>query len=117
MSVIYLEILAIVVLLLLNGLLAMTELAVVSSRKVRLQSLAERGDRRARAALELARSPNRFLSTVQVGITLVGVMAGAFGGATLAEPLAGGLGRAGVAAPYATSVALGGGVGGGAYMS
>lgn len=71
-----------------NGLFSMSEMAVVSSRKVRLQQQALRGDRRAQAALDLANSPNRFLSTVQVGITLIGTITGAFGGATLSKPLA-----------------------------
>ena len=82
------ELLIIVLLLAANGVLAMTEIAVVSARKPRLRRLAETGDLRARAALELAESPNRFLATVQVGITLVGVLAGAFGGATVAEQIA-----------------------------
>ena len=78
--------LAIVVLLILfNGVLAMSEMAIVSSRKVRLQQRAEAGDAGAAAALALASEPNRFLSTVQIGITAVGILAGAFGGATLAE--------------------------------
>src|SRR5215203_4860507 len=83
-----LQIAVIVVLALLNGLLAMSETALISSRKARLKQRAEAGDRGARAALGLAESPNRFLSTVQIGISLVGVLAGAFGGATLA-PYAG----------------------------
>jgi putative hemolysin len=66
----------------------MSEIAVVSSRKARLQQRAEAGDAGARAALELTESPNPFLSTVQVGITLVGILAGAFGGATIADELA-----------------------------
>jgi len=74
-------------LILANGLFAMSEMAVVSSRKARLKERANQGDRRAAAALELARSPDAFLSTVQIGITLVGVLAGAFGGATVAEKL------------------------------
>ncbi|MGH8000180.1 MAG: hemolysin family protein, partial [Brasilonema sp.] len=60
----------------------------VSSRKVRLQQLANQGDPKARAALKLAEAPNQFLSTVQVGITLIGILTGAFGGATIAEKLA-----------------------------
>src|SRR5918998_4015142 len=82
------QIALIVVLTLLNGLLAMAETALVSSRKTRLRQRAEAGDRGARTALELADEPTRFLSTVQIGISLIGVLAGAFGGATLAEPLA-----------------------------
>jgi putative hemolysin len=71
-----------------NGLLALSELAIVSARRLRLQHRAEEGDAGAAAALALANEPNRFLSTVQIGITLVGILAGAFGGATLAEKLA-----------------------------
>lgn len=82
------EILIILLLLLLNGVFAMVEIAVVSSRKSRLRQWAEAGDKRSQAALDLAESPNRFLSTVQIGITMVGVLAGAFGGATLAKSLA-----------------------------
>jgi putative hemolysin len=75
-------------LIVLNGMLAMSELAVVSSRTARLQAMQRRGVSGARTALELRAHPGRFLSTVQIGITLVGVFAGAFSGATLAEPLA-----------------------------
>jgi putative hemolysin len=82
------EILIIVLLLLANGVFAMSEIAVVAARKARLQQAADRGDRRAARALELANDPNRFLSTVQIGITTVGVLAGAFGGATVARQLA-----------------------------
>jgi putative hemolysin len=77
----------ILVLLLANGLFSMTEIAVVSARKSRLRERADRGDSRARAALDLAENPNRFLATVQVGITLVGVLAAAFGGARLTAEL------------------------------
>lgn len=87
MSVITFEILFIVVLLIANGVFAMSELAVVASRKTRLQRMADSGDTRASAALELAQQPERFLSTIQIGITLVGILAGAFGGATIAEQL------------------------------
>ena len=77
----------ILVLLLANGVLAMSEIAVVSARKTRLKNLAERGNKRAKAAFRLANEPGVFLSTVQVGISLVGVVAGAFGGATIAVRL------------------------------
>jgi putative hemolysin len=87
------EILLIFLLLLINGVFAMSEIAIVSSRKVRLQQKAEEGDAAAKAALELSNSPNRFLSTVQIGITLVGILAGALGGATLAARLAAWLGK------------------------
>lgn len=86
-----LEITIIVALIVANGVFAMAEIAIVAARKTRLRKLAETGDARARAALELASAPNRFLSTVQIGITLIGVLAGAFGGATLAEEIARGL--------------------------
>jgi putative hemolysin len=82
------EISVIFLLLVVNGLFAMSEIAVVSARKARLQQWAEEGNPKALIALELANEPNHFLSTVQVGITLVGILAGAFGGATLAEKLA-----------------------------
>ena len=72
----------------LNGVLAMSELAVVSARDARLKVLARRKARGARSALALRAQPGRFLSTVQIGITLVGVVAGAFSGTTLAAPLA-----------------------------
>src|SRR5829696_1981205 len=107
MSIVAFQIAAIILLILLNGFFAMSETALVSSRKARLRQRAEEGDRGARAALELADSPNRFLSTVQIGISLIGVLAGAFGGATLARPLAGALRGVPALAPYAGSVAFG----------
>ncbi len=87
MHYVVVELIIIFLLLLVNGLFAMIEIAVVSSRKSRLRQWAEAGDQKAQAALELVESPNRFLSTTQIGITLVGVLAGAFGGATLAKTL------------------------------
>jgi magnesium and cobalt exporter, CNNM family len=107
MSSVVLQIAVIVLLILLNGFFAMSETALVSSRKARLRQHAEEGERGARAALELADSPNRFLSTVQIGISLIGVLAGAFGGATLAEPLAGALRSVPALAPYAGPIAFG----------
>jgi len=87
MSETFWEVLLILFLITLNGVFAMTELALVSARKVRLQQRAEDGDKRARVALDLVENPNRLLSTVQIGITLVGVFSGALGGATLATEL------------------------------
>lgn len=81
------ELLIILFLILLNGLLAMVEIAVISSRKSRLQNLASKGNTGAKYALQLANDPSVFLSTIQVGITLVGILTGAFGGATLSESL------------------------------
>jgi len=82
------EALIIVALILVNGLFAMSEIAVISARRTRLRQRAEAGDAGARRALELAEHPNRFLSTAQIGITLVGILAGAYGGATIARQLA-----------------------------
>jgi len=82
-----LAIVVVLLLVVLNGLFAMTELAVVSSRKSKLQSRAERGDKGARAALKLAEEPTHFLSAVQVGITLIGIAAGAYGQASIAGEL------------------------------
>lgn len=81
------EILIVAFLTVLNGVLAMSEMAVVSSRTARLKVLAEQGNRGATIAMRLAEEPGRFLSTVQIGITLVGVLSGAFSGATLGARL------------------------------
>ena len=85
----------------------MSEIAVVAARKVRLQQRAEEGDERARAALDLAHDPEKFLSTVQFGITLVGVLAGAYGGNRLAAPLSERIAQVPQLVPYADNVALG----------
>jgi putative hemolysin len=77
----------VLLLVVLNGVFAMSELAVVSSRKAKLQSRADRGDQGAAAALKLSEDPTRFLSAVQVGITLIGILAGAYGQATIAGEL------------------------------
>ncbi len=82
------ESLVILFLILANGLFSMSEIALVSSRKARLQQLAESGDAKARRALDLIADPGKFLATVQVGITLVGTLAGAYGGVAIAEKLA-----------------------------
>ena len=100
------EILVILFLLVCNGFLALSEIAVVSARRPRLSQRAERGDRSAQAAIALAESPTRFLSTVQVGITLIGILSGAYGGATLAEQLAVFLGGYPAIAPYREGVAV-----------
>jgi len=80
-----LELIVALVLIALNGVFALSELAIVSARKVRLKTMAEAGRPGARIALALAEEPGRFLSTVQIGITLVGILAGAFSGAALSE--------------------------------
>lgn len=102
----WLEILVVLLLIVFNGMLAMAEMAVVSSNRTRLKLLADRGSRGARIALTLAEDPGAFLSTVQIGITLVGVLAGAFGGATLSEHLAESLNRFAVIAPYGELIAV-----------
>src|SRR5262245_39706330 len=101
------ELLIIVLLLIANGIFAMAEIAIVPARKARLHQWADEGDARARAALELANAPNQILSTTQIGITLVGIFAGAFGGATLADGLADVLRRIPVLAPYSKPLAFG----------
>lgn len=93
-------------LILLNGVLALAEAALMSARKARLQGLADDGDKAAQIALELANEPMAFLSTVQIGITLVGILAGAFGEATLAGQLATLLERAPLLAPYSRALSL-----------
>lgn len=94
-------------LLVANGVFAMAEIAVVSAKKARLRRLADQGNGKARMALELAESPNRFLATVQIGITLVGIFVGAFGGATLTVELAKPIGGVSLLAPYANQIAFG----------
>src|SRR5690606_41511999 len=75
-------------LILLNGLFPMSEIALLTARRARLEKLAEDGDRAARVALGLADEPTRFLSTVQIGITAIGILNGILGEAALADPLA-----------------------------
>src|SRR5579884_4372172 len=100
------EIIITLLLILLNGVFSMSETAFVSARKARLQQRADTGDVNAQAALELMNAPNRFLSTVQIGITLIGILAGAFGGATLAQSLSVYLGRIPWLASYAETISL-----------
>src|SRR5512138_1194269 len=107
MTTILLEVLFLLALMVANGIFAMAEMAVVSARKARLQHQAEEGDAKARVALDLAESPNLFLSTVQIGITLVGILAGAYGGATLADNLAIHLRGLRVVGPHSQAVSLG----------
>jgi len=94
-------------LILLNGVFAMAEIAVVSSRKARLQRLAEEGSPGAGSALELNAEPSNFLSTIQVGITSIGILSGAIGETALVDPLAAWLGGWELLAPYAYAIALG----------
>jgi putative hemolysin len=87
MSPLVLQILVLFLLILLNGFFAMSEIAMVSGRRTRFQQLADEGDPRARTVLALTADPPRFLSTVQTGITLIGILTGAIGGTTVAEEL------------------------------
>ncbi|MCW5681939.1 MAG: HlyC/CorC family transporter [Xanthobacteraceae bacterium] len=102
-----LEVAVVLGLILLNGLFAMAEMAIVSSRRIRLQQMAESGSRGAARALALAENPSRFLSGVQVGITLIGILSGAFGGATLGARLGEFLSRFPVFGTYANEIAFG----------
>lgn len=104
----FIEIAIVVLLTLVNGLLAMSELAIVSARPARLKVMAERGSHRAEIAIRLAEDPGRFLSSVQIGITLVGVLSGAFSGATLGVRLAGALQDWGMSAAAANTLGMGG---------
>lgn len=106
MASIWVEISVIVFLMFLNGLFALSELALVSARKTRLEQLAKEGDARARIALELAKSPDAFLSTVQIGITFIGILAGAFGGATIAKPIARYIADFPVLAPHGETISV-----------
>jgi putative hemolysin len=100
------DIVIILALVLLNGVFAMSELAIVSSKRIRLQNLSDNGSRGARAALELADQPSRFLSTVQVGITLIGIFNGAFGEASLVARLTPQIAGIPILAEYAREIAL-----------
>jgi len=100
------DIVLLLLLILLNGVFAMSEMAVVSSRKSRLQNLADDGSPGAGSALILHQEPSGFLSTIQVGITSVGILSGAIGEAALADPLAAWLGSFATIEPYARAVAL-----------
>lgn len=102
-----LELVIVVVLIVVNGVLSMSELAIVSSRPARLEILCKKRVRGAEQALELASDPGKFLSTVQIGITLVGVLSGAFSGATLGERLTESLHAAGLSAGVAHLLGVG----------
>ncbi len=101
-----LQFLTVLLLIVLNGILSMSELAVVSARTSRLQQRAANHVRGAQAVLDLAENPNRFLSTVQIGIALIGIVTGAIGGATLSGPLSGVLDNIPGLEPYAERVSV-----------
>ncbi|MBP9605216.1 MAG: DUF21 domain-containing protein, partial [Chromatiaceae bacterium] len=91
------EIALLLALILINGLLAMSEIALVTARRARLQKFIDRGDKAAAAAVKLGEDPTRFLSTIQIGITAIGVLSGIVGEAALADPMAGWLMSLGMA--------------------
>jgi magnesium and cobalt exporter, CNNM family len=101
-----LDILLLLLLILLNGVLSMSEIALVSSRRARLQNLANHRTHGARAALELKNNPSTFLSAIQVGITSVAILSGAIGQSALADPLSAWLGEFSLLKPYAGGIAL-----------
>jgi putative hemolysin len=106
-TTLYLDILILTILILLNGLFVLAEMAVVSSRRARLQQAATQGNRGAQTALHLLVDPSRFLSTVQIGITLIATLTGAFGGAKLGLILKPVLETVPLLAPHAESLAFG----------
>ncbi len=107
LAMLYIELAIVIVLILINGLLALAELAIVSSRRARLRALVDRQVIGSRRAVALASDPGRFLSTVQIGITLVGVLSGAFSGATLGLRLAEWFANLGLPTGVAEAVGVG----------
>jgi len=103
----WIDVLIILALVMVNGVLSMSELAIVSSREARLKAMARAGSRGAQCALDLASEPGRFLSTAQSGITLISIIAGAFSGASLGEPVAQRLQLLGLAAETAHTIGFG----------
>ncbi len=101
------EVLVILGLILLNGFLSMSEMAIVSAKKNRLQSKADKGSKKAETALKLAENPNHFFSTVQIGITMIGILSGAFGGATIAEKIANEIAKIPGFEPYSQGIGVG----------
>jgi putative hemolysin len=101
------EIVLILLLIIANGVFSGSEIAIVSARKVRLEQLAKEGNVNAQVALKLANSPNNLLSTVQIGITLIGIVSGAVGGATVAQHLQGVLERIPLLKPYSEALGFG----------
>ncbi|MBI5458158.1 hemolysin family protein [Methanobacterium sp.] len=104
MELIYLEILIILFLIVLNGVFALSEIAIITSRRIKLQKMSQDGNKNADIAIELSESPNQFLSTVQIGITLIGILAGAFGGATIAQTISSNLEGVAFLQPYSEAL-------------
>lgn len=107
MSVVAFELMIIVLLIALNGMFALSEIAIVTARKIRLRQAANDGNAGAAAALELANAPTRFLSTIQLGITSIGILVGAFGGATLADELSVGFAEVWLIGEYSEIISFG----------
>ena len=101
------EIFIILLLILLNGIFAMSEMAVISARKSNLQADANKGSKTAKTALKLASDPDKFLSAVQIGITLIGILTGIFSGKSIADALSAALAKAGMPAGVAGALAQG----------
>ena len=101
------EVIIIGALIILNGILAMSEAALVASRKTKLQQYANEGDASSKTALKLTSDPNIFLSTIQIGITLIGILSGAVGGATISEQLTLEFSKIPAIRPYSEALALG----------
>lgn len=101
------EILIILLLILLNGVFSMSEIALISARKNRLENAAKKGSKNAQAALDLANSPNKFLSTVQIGITLIGILTGIFSGAKITSDVTTFVEGFEILKPYAESISVG----------
>ncbi len=100
------EVVIIIILVLISGLFSMAEIALVSSRKIKLEHAANKGDEKAKAALKLANHPDTFLSTVQIGITLIGIFIGIFAGETLKGPLVGYFNTISPLQPYSSFLAI-----------
>jgi len=100
------EIIVIFLLIVLNGLFAMSEIALVSSKKIRLEDMAKKGSSGAKVALKLLSEPERFLSTVQIGITLIGIIAGAYGGLALSKDLRPHVENLGVSQKFSGDISL-----------
>ncbi len=103
----WVEVIIILLLFLLNGVFSMAEIAIVSARKVRLEGMAKKGSKGAKAALELSADPTRFLSTVQVGITLIGVLTGFYSGSVFSDNVAAWLASVGIPPNYTAGMAVG----------
>lgn len=102
----FLSIIIIFLLIIINGIFAMSEISLISARKIRLQQMAKDGIRSAQAALDISENPNKFLSTIQIGITLIGILSGALGGAALSSKLSVPIQSISWLAPYSEAVAF-----------